>query len=107
MRIGVPKEIKADEYRVALAPAGARELLQGGHDVVLESGAGEGSAFPDSAYEAVGASIASVEEVWRAADLVLKVKEPLPAEYPRLREGLIVFTYLHLAANEELTRALA
>jgi alanine dehydrogenase len=107
MRIGVPKEIKADEYRVALTPAGARELLQRGHDVVLESGAGEGSAFPDSTYQAVGASIASVEEVWRDADLVLKVKEPLPDEYSRLREGLILFTYLHLAANEELTRALA
>jgi alanine dehydrogenase len=107
MRIGVPKEIKADEYRVALTPAGARELLQRGHEVVLEGGAGEGSAFPDSAYQAVGASIASVEEVWRDADLVLKVKEPLPDEYPRLREGLILFTYLHLAANEELTRALA
>jgi alanine dehydrogenase len=107
MRIGVPKEIKADEYRVALTPAGARELLQQGHDIVLESGAGEGSAFSDSAYEAVGASIAAVEEVWRDAELVLKVKEPLPAEYPRLREGLILFTYLHLAASEELTRALA
>ena len=106
MRIGVAKEIKPDEHRVALTPAGARELAQKGHDVVVEQGAGEGSALPDAAYEAVGARIASVDDVWGSCDLVLKVKEPLAAEFERLREGLILFTYLHLAADEALTRAL-
>ena len=106
MRIGVAKEIKPDEHRVALTPAGARELTQKGHDVVVERGAGEGSALPDAAYEAVGARIASVDDVWGSCDLVLKVKEPLAAEFDRLREGLILFTYLHLAADEALTRAL-
>ena len=106
MRIGVAKEIKPDEHRVALTPAGARELAQKGHDVVVEQGAGEGSALSDAAYEAVGAHIASVDDVWGSCDLVLKVKEPLAAEFDRLREGLILFTYLHLAADEALTRAL-
>jgi alanine dehydrogenase len=107
MKVGVVKEIKSDEYRVALTPAGARELVQGGHEVVVETGAGEGSSFPDDVYRAVGATLASVDEVWRNSELLLKVKEPLPAEYPHLREGLVLFTYLHLAASEELTRALA
>jgi alanine dehydrogenase len=106
MKIGVAKEIKPDEHRVALTPAGARELTEKGHDVVVEQGAGEGSALPDAAYESVGARIASVDDVWNGSDLVLKVKEPLPAEFGRLRDGLILFTYLHLAADEELTRAL-
>jgi len=106
MRIGVAREIKPDEHRVALTPAGARELAQKGHEVVVERGAGEGSALPDAAYEAVGARIASVDDVWGSCDLVLKVKEPLAAEFDRLREGLILFTYLHLAADEALTRAL-
>ena len=106
MKIGVAKEIKPDEHRVALTPAGARELTQKGHEVVVERGAGEGSALPDAAYEAVGARIASVDDVWGSSDLVLKVKEPLAAEFGRLREGLILFTYLHLAADEALTRAL-
>jgi alanine dehydrogenase len=106
MRIGVVKEIKPDEYRVALTPAGARELLQRGHEVLVEAGAGLGSAFSDADYEGVGARTAPVEEVWASSDLVLKVKEPLPDEYGRLREGLILFTYLHLAADERLTRAL-
>ena len=106
MQIGVAKEIKQDEYRVALTPAGARELRGRGHDVLVEAGAGAGSAFPDSEYEAVGARLASVEEVWTSSDLVLKVKEPLPEEFGRLREGLVLFTYLHLAADEELTHAL-
>ena len=106
MRIGVVKEIKPDEHRVALTPAGAVELRRRGHDVVLEGEAGEGSALPDAAYEAVGVQIASVDEVWSASDLVLKVKEPLPEEFDRLREGLVLFTYLHLAADERLTRAL-
>src|SRR3954471_22354855 len=99
MRIGVATEIKTDEYRVALTPAGARELVQRGHDVVVETGAGEGSAFPDAQYEANGARTGSVEEVWEQ-ELVLKVKEPLAAEYPRLREGQTLFTYLHLAADK-------
>jgi alanine dehydrogenase len=106
MRIGVSKEIKPDEHRVALTPAGARELAQKGHEVVVEQGAGEGSALSDAAYEAVGARIASVDDIWGTSDLVLKVKEPLAAEFGRLREGLILFTYLHLAADEALTRAL-
>jgi alanine dehydrogenase len=106
MRIGVAKEIKPDEHRVALTPAGARELAQKGHEVVVEQGAGEGSALSDAAYEAVGARIASVDDIWGTSDLVLKVKEPLAAEFGRLREGLILFTYLHLAADEALTRAL-
>ena len=106
MRIGVAKEIKPDEHRVALTPAGARELAQKGHEVVVEQGAGAGSALSDAAYEAVGARIASVDDIWGTSDLVLKVKEPLAAEFGRLREGLILFTYLHLAADEALTRAL-
>src|SRR5918999_2790885 len=106
MRIGVAKEIKADEYRVALTPAGARELVQRGHDVPIESTAGEGSAFSDSAYEAVGARAVSVDDVWTESDLLLKVKEPIEPEYGRLREGLVLFTYLHIAADEPLTRAL-
>ena len=106
MKIGVAKEIKSDEYRVALTPAGARELGQRGHDVIVETGAGGGSSFTDAAYEAAGARIASVEEVWAEAELLLKVKEPIEPEYGRLREGLVLFTYLHIAADEPLTRAL-
>jgi alanine dehydrogenase len=106
VKIGVAKEIKTDEYRVALTPAGARELVQRGHDVTIESGAGVGSAFTDAAYEAAGARIASVDEVWEGSELLLKVKEPIAPEYERLREGLVLFTYLHIAADEPLTRAL-
>ena len=106
MRIGVAKEIKSDEYRVALTPAGARELVQRGHEVIVESEAGLGSAFPNSAYETAGATIASVDDVWQDSELLLKVKEPVEEEYGRLREGLVLFTYLHVAANEPLTRAL-
>ena len=106
MRIGVAKEIKQDEYRVALTPAGAGELRQRGHEVVVETGAGVGSTFPDAEYEAVGARVTSVDDVWASSDMVLKVKEPLPAEYDRLRDGQILFTYLHLAADDQLTRAL-
>ncbi|MBA3331109.1 MAG: alanine dehydrogenase, partial [Actinobacteria bacterium] len=85
MRIGVAREIKPDEYRVALTPAGARELVQRGHDVLVESSAGEGSAFPDAAYAAAGAGIVGTEEVWAQAELLLKVKEPIEPEYGRLR----------------------
>jgi alanine dehydrogenase len=106
MKVGVAKEIKPDEYRVALTPAGALELVQHGHEVTVEQGAGEGSAFPDSAYEAVGARIASVDDVWADSELLLKVKEPIAPEYERLREDLVLFTYLHIAADEPLTRAL-
>ena len=106
MKVGVAKEIKPDEYRVALTPAGALELVQHGHEVTVEQGAGEGSAFPDSAYEAVGARIASVDDVWADSELLLKVKEPIAPEYERLREDLVLFTYLHIAADELLTRAL-
>ena len=106
MRIGVAKEVKPQEYRVALTPAGARELVQRGHEVLVEQGAGVGSAFADDAYERAGASMVSVDEVWARAELLLKVKEPIAVEYPRLREGLTLFTYLHIAADEPLTRAL-
>jgi alanine dehydrogenase len=106
LRIGVPKEIKTDEYRVALTPAGARELIQRGHEVLVEATAGEGSAFADDQYERAGARIVSVDEAWGETDLLLKVKEPVEPEYSRLREGLVLFTYLHIAADEPLTRAL-
>ena len=106
MRIGVAKEIKQQEYRVALTPAGALELVQRGHEVVVEHDAGVGSGFADEAYSAVGARLAGVEEVWSSAELLLKVKEPIEQEYARLREGLTLFTYLHIAADEPLTRAL-
>jgi alanine dehydrogenase len=107
VKIGVAKEIKTDEYRVALTPAGALELVRHGHDVLVESSAGVGSAFADSAYERVGAHVVSTDDVWNDAELLLKVKEPIPEEYARLREGLVLFTYLHIAADEPLTRALA
>jgi len=106
MRIGVAREIKPQEYRVALTPAGARELVQRGHDVLVESGAGLGSAFLDETYERAGGTIVSVEDVWGRSELLLKVKEPIEIEYPRLRPGLTLFTYLHIAADEPLTRAL-
>ena len=106
MRIGVAKEIKPDEYRVALTPAGALELINGGHEVAIETGAGVGSAFPDEAYTRVGTQIVSVDDVWERSDMVLKVNEPIVEEYARLREGQILFTYLHIAADEPLTRAL-
>jgi len=106
MRIGVAREIKPDEYRVALTPAGALELINAGHEVAVETGAGVGSAFADEAYTRVGAQILSVDDVWERSDMVLKVKEPIAPEYERLREGQILFTYLHIAADEPLTRAL-
>src|SRR5581483_11953505 len=102
----VARELKTDEYRVALTPAGARELVQSGHDVLVERGAGDGSAFPDADYERAGARLGSVDDVWSQSELLLKVKEPIEPEYERLREGLVLFTYLHIAADEPLTRAL-
>ena len=106
MRVGVATEIKPDEYRVALTPAGAKELVDHGHEVVVETGAGLGSAFHDEQYTAVGARIAPVEDVWEQSELLLKVKEPIEPEYERLRDGQVLFTYLHIAADEPLTRAL-
>jgi len=106
MRVGVAREIKSQEYRVALTPAGARELVQRGHEVLVENGAGLGSAFPDESYERAGASLVSVADVWSRSELLLKVKEPVEPEYARLRPGLALFTYLHIAADEPLTRAL-
>jgi alanine dehydrogenase len=106
VKIGVATEIKTDEYRVALTPAGALELIRRGHEVLIESGAGVGSAFADAAYEKVGARIGSTDDVWNESELLLKVKEPIEQEYPRLREGLVLFTYLHIAADQALTRAL-
>ncbi|MDQ6421021.1 alanine dehydrogenase [Paenibacillus sp. LHD-117] len=106
MRIGVPKEIKQSEYRVALTPAGVTMLVAGGHDVIIETTAGEGSGFLDEDYVREGAVIsAQASEVW-AADMVMKVKEPLKEEFGYFRDGLLLFTYLHLAAAPELTKAL-
>jgi alanine dehydrogenase len=106
MIIGVPKEIKSDEYRVALIPVGALELTRAGHRVLVETGAGQGSGIADDYYEQNGAEIvSSSEEVWRRADLIVKVKEPLPKEWPLMRDGQVVFTYFHFAADEALTAA--
>ncbi|WP_428911326.1 alanine dehydrogenase [Niallia sp. Krafla_26] len=106
MRIGIPKEIKNNENRVALTPSGVTSFVKAGHQVYMESGAGDGASFPDEEYVRAGASIVqTAQEVW-SMDMVMKVKEPLPSEYAFLREGLILFTYLHLAAEPELTRAL-
>ncbi len=107
MIIGVPKEIKDNEYRVSLTPGGAHMLGEAGHRVLMETGAGEGSGFSDAEYERVGATlVGSPSEVFNGAEMVLKVKEPLPQEYDFLRPGLLLFTYLHLAACEELTHEL-
>jgi alanine dehydrogenase len=107
MRIGVPTEIKEDEYRVAITPAGVRELSVRGHEVIVQAGAGAGSAFADAAFAAQGARIVpDAPAVFDAAELVLKVKEPQPAEVALLREDHTLFTYLHLAAEPDLTRAL-
>ncbi len=104
MRIGVVKEIKPAELRVALTPAGTEELVAAGHTVLVERSAGEGSGFPDNAYVHAGATIVDdVDKVWEDVDILVKVKEPVGAELARLREGLILFTYLHLAAAPELT----
>ena len=104
MIIGIPREVKDNEYRVAATPEGVRELRQAGHDVVVETGAGEGSALPDEQFVAAGGRILPVAgAVFEAADMILKVKEPQASEFERLREGQILFTYLHLAAGRELT----
>ncbi|SEQ62430.1 alanine dehydrogenase [Lentzea albida] len=107
MLVGVPKEIKNHEYRVAITPAGVVELVRRGHSVVVERDAGAGSSFPDQEYAAAGARIVpSADEVWGTADLVLKVKEPIEPEYHRLRRGQVLFTYLHLAASPACTAAI-
>lgn len=105
MIIGVPREVKDNEYRVALTPAGARELASAGHRVLIERGAGEGSRISDEEYVRAEAQIVPTEDVW-AADLVLKVKEPVPSEFGFFSRGLLLFTFLHLAASEEVTAAL-
>ncbi|HEX4131914.1 MAG TPA: alanine dehydrogenase [Pirellulales bacterium] len=107
MIIGVPKEVKRDEYRVAMLPVGVEELTRAGHRVLVETGAGLGSGIPDERYAENGATIvAEPEELFAAADMIVKVKEPLPVEWPRLRSGQIVFTYFHFAADRKLTDAM-
>ncbi len=107
MRVGVPREIKSGEYRVALTPAGVTELTRAGHTVLVERGAGAGSAIPDDAFAAAGAQLVpDADDVWADAELLLKVKEPVAEEYGRLRAGQTLFTYLHLAASRECTDAL-
>jgi alanine dehydrogenase len=108
MRVGVPSEIKTDEYRVGMTPSGVRELTQEGHEVLVQAGAGEGSAIADEAYAAQGATIVpDAEAVFEGAELVVKVKEPQPGEVARLRPHHTLFTYLHLAPDPALTRGLA
>lgn len=106
MIVGVPKEVKTDEYRVAMIPVGVEELTRTGHKVLIQSGAGQGSGIADERYAVHGAEIVTTaEEIWQRADLIVKVKEPLPREWPTMRAGQIVFTYFHFAADEPLTLA--
>ena len=108
MIIGIPKEVKDNEYRVAATPEGVRELTRAGHRVLVEEGAGDGSSLFAERYKRAGAElVADTSEVWRQSDLILKVKEPIASEFEHLREGQVLFTYLHLAAGRELTQALA
>ena len=107
MIVGVPTEVKTREYRVGMIPAGAKLLTSHGHKVLVQQGAGLGSGIADEAYKTAGAEIVgSADEVWKRADMIFKVKEPLPEEYPRMREGQILYTYLHLAAAPQLTTEL-
>ncbi len=107
MKVGVPKEVKNHEYRVAMTPAGVHELVRGGHEVYVQESAGVGSAIPDADFTAAGAAILpTADEVWAAGDLILKVKEPVAEEYHRMRKGQVLFTYLHIAASRECTDAL-
>lgn len=106
MKIGIPKEIKTNENRISLVPAGAEALVSAGHTVYVEQGAGLGSGFDDAEYTAVGATILkTADEVWAAAEMIIKVKEPIKVEWPRMRKGQTIFTYFHFAADEELTKA--
>ena len=107
MIVGLPKEIKDNEYRVGLTPAGVRALKDAGHEIIVERDAGSGSGFENSLYERAGATIIdSADDVWAKAEMIVKVKEPIAPEYPRMREGQLLFTYLHLAPDRELTRQL-
>ena len=107
MIVGLPKEIKDNEYRVGLTPAGVRALTDAGHRVLVERAAGEGSGFADELYEKAGATIVpAADDVWAEAEMVVKVKEPIAPEYPRMKEGLLLFTYLHLAPDPQQTKAL-
>ena len=106
MIVGVPREIKDNEYRVSMTPGGVHQLVEAGHTVLVEDGAGEGSYFPNEDFTEAGAQIAGAEDVWTRAKMVVKVKEPLPDEYQYLRPDLLLFTYLHLAASEDLTRTM-
>src|ERR1700730_3907961 len=107
MHVGIPTETKNNEFRVAITPSGVAELTRRGHEVLVQAGAGEGSSIPDAEFKAAGAQvIATAEGVWTGADLVLKVKEPMPIEYSRMRHGQTLFTYLHLAASRSCTEAL-
>lgn len=106
MIIGVPKEIKDNEYRVSMTPGGVHQLVDAGHTVLVEMGAGAGSHFSDEVFAEAGAKLVSAEAAWNQSNMVVKVKEPLPAEYNYLRPDLVLFTYLHLAADETLTRAM-
>src|SRR5687768_10626977 len=106
MKIGVPKEIKTNENRVALVPAGAEMLIAAGHSVLVQDGAGEGSGFTNEDYTEVGAEIgADAAAVWSVADMIMKVKEPIAPEWPMMRRGQTIFTYFHFAADEKLTKA--
>ena len=106
-KVGIPKEIKNNENRVGMTPSGVAELTRRGHQVFVQHTAGEGSGFSDADYEAVGASILpTIEDVYREADMIVKVKEPIAPEYPLVRRGQVVFTYFHFACEEELTHAM-
>src|SRR5690349_15105872 len=106
MKIGVPKEIKTNENRIALVPAGAEALAAAGHSVAVEQGAGLGSGFPDEAYRSAGAAILpTADDVWAQSEMIMKVKEPIAVEWPRMRRGQVIYTYFHFAAAEDLTRA--
>jgi len=99
--VGLPKEIKDNEYRVGLTPAGVRALSDAGHQAIVEKSAGEGSGFEDALYQKAGAQIIdSADDVWARAEMIVKVKEPIAPEYPRMREGQLLFTYLHLAPDK-------
>ena len=103
MRVGVPSEVKNNEFRVAITPSGVHELTSRGHEVLVQSGAGVGSSIPDDAYGAAGAKVVDGwEPVWTESEMILKVKEPVEVEYDRLQPGQVLFTYLHLAANQAL-----
>ena len=107
MKVGIPREVKNHEYRVAITPAGVHEFVRNDHEVYIQSGAGEGSSITDEEFSSAGARILpTADDVWAATDLVLKVKEPVAEEYHRMRAGQVLFTYLHLAASRECTQAL-